>query len=63
MKQKNVASITFLDPACGSGHFLIEAFDLFFQMYEAEGKVTEPDKICKSILSHNLFGIDIDERA
>ncbi|QXO96042.1 BREX-1 system adenine-specific DNA-methyltransferase PglX [Methanospirillum purgamenti] len=63
VKQKNVASITFLDPACGSGHFLIEAFDILYQMYEAEGKVTEPDKICKGILSHNLFGIDIDERA
>ena len=63
VNRKNVASLTFLDPACGSGHFLIEAFDLFYQMYEAEGKVTEPDKICKSILSHNLFGIDIDERA
>ena len=56
-------NITFLDPACGSGHFLIEAFDLYFRMYEAEGKYTDPETICKKILNRNLYGIDIDERA
>ena len=34
---KPVREITFLDPACGSGHFLLEAFDLFYSMYEEEG--------------------------
>ena len=63
VRRKNVENITFLDPACGSGHFLIEAFDLFYQMYEAEGKYTDPETICKKILSRNLYGIDIDERA
>jgi len=63
VRRKNVENITFLDPACGSGHFLIEAFDLFYQMYEAEGKYTDPEAICKKILSRNLYGIDIDERA
>ena len=32
-------------------------------MYEAEGKYTDPETICKKILSRNLYGIDIDERA
>jgi len=59
---KAVSEITFLDPACGSGHFLLEAFDLFYGMYEEEGKLSRPDEICRSILSNNLFGIDIDER-
>jgi len=63
VRRKNVENITFLDPACGSGHFLIEAFDLFYQMYEAEGKYTDPETICKKILTRNLYGIDIDERA
>jgi len=63
VEKKPVREITFLDPACGSGHFLIEAFDLFYAMYEEEGDLTEPEDICRSILENNLFGIDIDERA
>ncbi len=62
-EKKLVAEITFLDPACGSGHFLIEAFDLLHAMYEEEGQLKEPAAICQSILNNNLFGIDIDERA
>jgi len=61
--KKPVAEITFLDPACGSGHFHIEAFDLLYAMYEEEGQIMEPASICHSILNNNLFGIDIDERA
>jgi SAM-dependent methyltransferase len=60
---KSVREITFLDPACGSGHFLIEAFDLFYAMYLEEGTTTEPAEICASIFAHNLYGVDIDERA
>lgn len=60
---KPVREITFLDPACGSGHFLLEAFDLFYAMYEGEGNLSEPAEICNAILTQNLFGIDIDARA
>ena len=60
---KPVAEVTFLDPACGSGHFLLEAFDLFYAMYQEEGELTEPTEICDAILTNNLFGIDIDPRA
>jgi len=63
MAIKPVRDITFLDPACGSGHFLIEAFDLFFDMYMEEGEITGESAICASILTNNLFGIDIDQRA
>jgi hypothetical protein len=63
VEPKSVREITFLDPACGSGHFLLEAFDLFYRMYEEEGEVTGPEDTCRSILEHNLYGIDIDERA
>ena len=63
IESKRVQEMTFLDPACGSGHFLIEAFDLFYAMYEEEGLLTDAESICKAILEHNLCGIDIDERA
>src|SRR5208282_4291344 len=61
--RKPVRDITFLDPACGSGHFLLEAFDIFYGMYEEEGQVTEAGDICRSILENNLYGLDLDERA
>jgi SAM-dependent methyltransferase len=60
---KPLREVTFLDPACGSGHFLLEAFDLYYAMYEDEGEITNPEEICTAILSWNLFGIDIDARA
>lgn len=53
--------ITFLDPCQGSGHVLVYAFDLFTKIYEEEGY--NPNEIPELILKHNLFGIDIDERA
>jgi type II restriction/modification system DNA methylase subunit YeeA len=49
------------DPACGSGHMLVYAFDLLFAIYEEEG--VDPSEIPEKILTHNLFGIEIDERA
>jgi hypothetical protein len=58
-----VSDITFIDPAVGSGHFLIEAFDLLWDMYKEEGEVSSDAEICASIVQNNLFGIDIDERA
>ena len=61
--KKPLREVTFLDPACGSGHFLLEAFDLFYAMYEEEGDLITSEAICTAILEHNLYGIDIDERA
>jgi len=49
------------DPACGSGHMLTYAFDLLYAIYEEEGY--EPADIPAKILTHNLYGIEIDERA
>jgi len=49
------------DPACGSGHMLTYAFDLLYAMYEEVG--TDPSEIPEKILTYNLFGIEIDERA
>lgn len=49
------------DPACGSGHMLTYAFDLLYAIYEEEGY--EATEIPEKILTHNLFGIELDERA
>lgn len=49
------------DPACGSGHMLTYAFDLLYAIYEEEGY--EPADIPEKILTNNLYGIEIDERA
>ena len=59
---KPVKEITFLDPACGSGHFLLYAFDLYYDMYLEEGIIPK-DQVSEFILRHNLHGIDIDLRA
>jgi hypothetical protein len=61
--RKPLKQISFLDPSVGSGHFLLEAFDLLFVMYGEDGELKTPGEICEAILSQNLFGIDIDERA
>ena len=57
----NVESITFLDPCCGSGHILVYAFEIFFEIYKISG-YNEKD-IATLILKNNLYGLDIDERA
>ena len=49
------------DPACGSGHMLTYAFDLLYRIYEEAGY--DPGDIPTLILRHNLYGIEIDERA
>ena len=53
--------IKICDPACGSGHMLTYAFDLLYAIYEEEG--VDPAEIPEKILTNNLFGIEIDERA
>ncbi len=62
-----VVELTLLDPASGSGHFLLYAFDLFAQLYEAEarmqGRPVDRAEIARRILSDNLHGIDIDLRS
>ena len=54
-------SITVLDPACGSGHILVEAYDVLKAIYLERGH-RERD-IPRKILQNNLFGLDIDDRA
>ncbi len=61
LQVKTPEEIKICDPACGSGHMLVYAFDLLYAIYEEEGY--EPSEIPEKILTHNLYGIEIDERA
>lgn len=69
---KSVRDLKILDPAVGSGHFLVVAFDLLFALYLEEAKHRgesgndskwSPKAIVERILEHNLHGIDLDPRA
>lgn len=53
--------IKVFDPACGSGHVLVYAFDILFEIYQLEGY--QPNEIPEMILKNNLFGLDICDRA
>ncbi|MBN1546807.1 MAG: BREX-1 system adenine-specific DNA-methyltransferase PglX, partial [Syntrophaceae bacterium] len=54
-------ALTLLDPACGSGHILVEAYDLLKNIYQERGYRTRD--IPRLILKNNLFGLEIDDRA
>lgn len=64
---KDVSTLKVLDPACGSGNFLIYAllflYDLYMNQIEQYGKDYRKRDIAKMIVEKNLFGIDLDERA
>jgi len=51
-----------IDPACGSGHFLLYAFDVLERIWRAETNL-DAKEIPRKILRHNLYGVDLDMRA
>ena len=53
--------IKFLDPCMGSGHILVYAFDVLMDIYTQQGW-SERDAAV-SIITKNLYGLDIDRRA
>ncbi len=57
----NPESITVLDPACGSGHILVEAYEVLKAIYLERGY--QARSIPRLILENNLYGLDIDDRA
>jgi N-6 DNA Methylase len=75
LRIRPVSEITFLDPATGTMHFGLVAFDLFADMYREElenqgndgwpqqASVGSPEDIPSAIVRNNLFGIDVDLRA
>jgi SAM-dependent methyltransferase len=63
----SIRDLKILDPACGSGHFLVIAVGLLFALYQEEARHRQQnwtdEFIIKSILENNLYGLDIDPRA
>jgi len=56
-----VAEVTVMDPCCGSGHFLVQAFSMLWRMREEEERLGSLDAQ-DAVLSDNLFGLEIDPR-
>jgi hypothetical protein len=61
LKITSPEELKIMDPACGSGHMLTYAFDLLCAIYEEAGYA--PADIPGLILSKNLYGVEIDQRA
>lgn len=66
-KPKPLDEVKIIDPACGSGNFLLYAFDFFYELYldqiENYGAIYDEKDIPKLIIEKNLHGIDLDDRA
>ena len=64
---KPLTEIWLIDPATGSANFLLYAFDLFYDLYldqiENYGAEYDEEEIGKLIIEHNLYGVDLDDRA
>ena len=62
-KKTDLKKIKVLDPACGSGSFLIRAYDHLYDEYKSRIKDSHTDVIKEDILRDNLFGVDLDKQA
>ncbi|UBB90909.1 BREX-1 system adenine-specific DNA-methyltransferase PglX [Candidatus Kaistella beijingensis] len=57
----DITELTLIDPASGSGHILVTGFAWLFKMYREQGYAAKA--AVEHILHHNLFGLDLDDRA
>ena len=60
---EDLQKIKVLDPACGSGSFLIKALDVIFQKYREFGNLSDEEIIKTQILMQNIYGVDLDPQA
>lgn len=58
---QRVAEVTVMDPCCGSGHFLVAAFEMLRRMREEEDGLS-PRDAADAVLRDNLFGLELDGR-
>lgn len=56
-----ISEVTVMDPCCGSGHFLVEAFSMLWRM-RAEDDGLAPVDAQDAVLRDNLFGLELDPR-
>ncbi|OGI12294.1 hypothetical protein A3K64_03150 [Candidatus Micrarchaeota archaeon RBG_16_36_9] len=63
-QNKEIDKIKVLDPACGSGSFLIKAFDVISEFYKENiGEEKFDRQIKNNILTQNIYGVDLDSKA
>lgn len=66
-ERKPITDIRLIDPATGSGNFLLYGFDFFYDMYTDQiynyGASYDKNIIPELIIKHNLYGVDLDDRA
>ena len=60
-KELKPTDITCIDPCMGSGHILIAMFDVLMDIYESAGY--DKREAAFEIVEHNIYGLDIDQRA
>ena len=58
---KRAADVAVMDPCCGSGHFLLVAFEMLRRMRMEEEALDEP-QAADAVLRDNLFGLELDPR-
>jgi hypothetical protein len=58
---KSASELKVLDPSCGSGHFLVAAFELLVRLRMHEEGLSVEAAV-KAVLHDNLFGLEIDPR-
>lgn len=58
---KALAEFTMLDPCCGSGHFLVAAFNLLVPLRMHDEGLTA-DQACDAVIRDNIFGLELDPR-
>lgn len=61
LKLEDLTEYKMIDNACGSGHILIEGFNLFYRLYIYEGYSSRA--AIENILTNNIIGLDLDTRA
>jgi hypothetical protein len=67
-ERKPLTEIRLIDPATGSGNFLLYSFDFFYDLYTDQidnygACLDNESKIPELIIHHNLYGVDLDDRA
>ena len=57
---RDIADLRLIDPCCGSGHFLVEAFKMLFQMRQELGE--SATAAAAGVLEDNIYGLELDSR-
>ena len=58
---RTAAGLKIIDPCCGSGHFLVAAFNLLVSLRMAEEGL-QAREAGDAVLRDNMFGLEIDQR-